>query len=245
MNIKKIVKSVLGSVFYLGLYKYIKPKGNRVLIYHAFGSKLTHDTYGISIQLDLFKRHIEFLSDTYKMIEVEKISEYANCNTVSISIDDGYKDNMLAANIMDEVGIPYVIYISTGMIGNPGYLNEEDIRKLNKSKFCTIGSHTVNHVHLTDVSYQDKKSEIVNSKNRLQKILGEEIKHFSYPYGSYDKDCEDIANKTYKYVATSHVGINTTKGSSFKIKRTEVIASDDTHELMRKVEGFYDYLGFR
>lgn len=245
MSIKKNIKLTLGYLFYYGLYKYIKPKGNRVLIYHAFGSKLEHDTYGISIDLDLFEQHLNYIKSNYIVVPISN----ANCgkfkNTVSISIDDGYKDNLLAAEKLEKEKIPYIIYISTGKIDTPGYLTRDDISMLSKSKFCTIGSHTVSHIHLAGATLLEKQFEILNSKEQLEEIVGKPVLHFSYPYGSYDEISEELAKKTYKYIATSHIGFNSTSTNLKKIKRIEIVASDSVCDVQRKIKGFYDYLGIR
>ena len=63
MNLKRVIKNVMGEVYYNGYYRYLKPNGNRTLIYHAFGSKLNHDSYGISINPKLFEEHLKFLKN--------------------------------------------------------------------------------------------------------------------------------------------------------------------------------------
>ena len=54
-NIKQIVKKGLGFLYYYAYKKYLINFGNRCLIYHAFGSKIKHDTYGISINIIILK----------------------------------------------------------------------------------------------------------------------------------------------------------------------------------------------
>ena len=54
-SLKKLIKESVGYVYYNTYKKYCNNTGNKTLIYHAFGSKLKHDTYGISISINKFK----------------------------------------------------------------------------------------------------------------------------------------------------------------------------------------------
>lgn len=60
MNFKRGGKAIIGEIYYNGYYRY-KTTKNRILIYHAFGSKLKHDSYGISINPKKFEEHLKFL----------------------------------------------------------------------------------------------------------------------------------------------------------------------------------------
>ena len=48
--LKNTAKRIIGSIYY-ACYKKYQSVGNRALIYHAFGSKLKNDTFGISIDI--------------------------------------------------------------------------------------------------------------------------------------------------------------------------------------------------
>ena len=104
MNFKKIIKNIVGEIYYNGYYKYIKPKGNRILIYHAFGSKLKHDSYGISINPKLFEEHLKFLKNNYKLLPLnhDTLDNKLDIDSVTITIDDGYKDNLVAVELMEK-----------------------------------------------------------------------------------------------------------------------------------------------
>ncbi len=64
----------------------------------------------------------------------------------------------------------------------------------------TIGSHTVNHPYLCEISKDDQKKEILNSKIVLEKKVKKEIKYFAYPSGDYNNDIIRIL-KSLKYRA--------------------------------------------
>lgn len=246
MNLKKNLKKALGEIYYQGLYRYIKPSGNRILIYHAFGTKLPHDTYGISIQPDLFKDHIKFIKEQYTVAPIaDSTFDSLISNTISITIDDGYKDNLIAADILQNYNIPFTLYVSTGLINQPGYLSSQDLRDLSALKLCTLGAHGVFHKHLSKLSITDQEYELSGSKQFLEDCIGKEIRDFSYPYGDYNSQAKLIADNAYELISTSHIGINTRNCDKKMLKRVEIVASDTVKELNKKILGYYDYLQYR
>ena len=50
----------------------------------------------------------------------------------------------------------------------------------------SIGSHTTSHPYLTQISPQEKKKEISDSKAYLEKLTGKPVTALAYPYGDYD-----------------------------------------------------------
>jgi peptidoglycan/xylan/chitin deacetylase (PgdA/CDA1 family) len=51
----------------------------------------------------------------------------------------------------------------------------------------TIGSHSVHHHRLGALEAQASRTEIHDSKARLEELLGQPVAHFCYPYGHYDR----------------------------------------------------------
>ncbi|MCT7626124.1 polysaccharide deacetylase family protein [Aliarcobacter butzleri] len=244
MNFKKIIKNIVGEIYYNGYYKYIKPKGNRILIYHAFGSKLKHDSYGISINPKLFEEHLKFLKNNYKLLPLnhDTLDNKFDTNSVSITIDDGYKDNLVAVELMEKYQIPYTIYISTGLIDKEQYLTTQDLEDIAKLDLCTLGTHSVNHVHLSRLNKDEQYKELYDSKLFLENIIGKKVIDFSYPYGDYNDSSKNIADELYEIIATSHIGINTINCDKKMLKRIEIIASDNVQSLRKKIDGYYDFL---
>ncbi len=57
----------------------------------------------------------------------------------------------------------------------------DDARALVKSGHI-VGSHTMTHPNVAHVSAEDARSELTDSKLKLEKELGEAVKHFAYPH---------------------------------------------------------------
>ncbi len=245
---KKIIKNLIAQVYYHTIKKYQNIVGNRIVLYHSIGSKLDHDTYGISISKERFTEHILYLKDKYEIIPInEHYQNNLDRDTISITFDDGYKDNLIALEICEEYKIPFTLYIATGFIGKNNYLTKEDIKIFSESTQCTLGTHSVTHPHLDTLSYDEQYKELEESKKVLEDIVGYKITHFSYPYGRYNKDTIKIIDKIgYNIISSSHIGLNDVKNLDFKrLKRIEIVANDDLKELDKKIHGYYDYLEYK
>jgi len=59
------------------------------------------------------------------------------------------------------------------------------IRELNNHPLVTIGAHTINHYALRKLPSDQVREEADHSRKILAEQLGEEVKHFAYPYGDF------------------------------------------------------------
>ena len=67
--------------------------------------------------------------------------------------------------------------------------------KMSKSKSAVIGAHTLHHVPLSLINYNEQLKEIKDSKDLLESRLQLPVKYFSYPYGAkkdYNTDSVNI-----------------------------------------------------
>ncbi len=242
---KKLTKRLLAILYYHFYYKYKKLVGNRIILYHSIGTTLDFDTYGISISKKRFVEHMKFLIANYEIIPIDDsyVNEL-NRNTISITFDDGFKDNLYALELCEKYNVPFTLYITTGFIGKKNYLTKDDIQKIGKSRFCTLGVHSVTHPHLNTLTYEEQYIELSQSKKTLEEIVGKQITQMSYPHGSYNDDTIKIIEELrYNIVSSSSIGLNTKENLDFyKLKRIEIIASDKISQLKQKIDGYYDYL---
>lgn len=236
---KNLAKEILGQVYFNIYKRYLSDNGNRTLIYHAFGSKLDHDTYGISINLNLFKSHMLYLKDNYSF---NNIGNNNYNNSISVTIDDGYKDTLDAVSILEDLKIPFDLFISSDFINKSGYLSDKDIRDISLSQYSKIGSHGKTHTKLASLNKEKQKLELYESKKVIESIIDETINSMSFPHGSYNEDTILLLKEIgYKYAATSKKGLNIEQTKNFLIYRSEIIASDMIKDLKKKIDGFYDY----
>jgi peptidoglycan/xylan/chitin deacetylase (PgdA/CDA1 family) len=69
-----------------------------------------------------------------------------------------------------------------------------------------IGSHTVTHPALPDLSIEQQHSEIFESKNALETIIGKRVQGIAYPNGKYTTEIQQMAKAAgYTYACSSNI----------------------------------------
>jgi peptidoglycan/xylan/chitin deacetylase (PgdA/CDA1 family) len=63
------------------------------------------------------------------------------------------------------------------------FMNWGEVQELGRSHLVTIGAHTLTHPVLSQLSDSEAFNEIQLSAHILKSKLGQEIKHFAYPFG--------------------------------------------------------------
>lgn len=60
----------------------------------------------------------------------------------------------------------------------------DQIKTLSQDEIVTIGAHTTNHYNLKTLDAQTVKKEILDSKRRIEYMIGSRVEHFAFPFGS-------------------------------------------------------------
>lgn len=114
---------------------------------------------------------------------MNQIVEGNSKQSFAITFDDVFENVYTNAYpILKRYHVPFTMFVSTGLLNQPGYLTNRQLLELSRDGLCTVGAHTVNHVRLrtNKQSYQ----EIAESKKELENMIGSKIEFFAYPYGS-------------------------------------------------------------
>ena len=153
---------------------------------------------------------IKILSDlNYKSFNLKDINK-ENYKKIIITFDDGYENvSKIALDILDKFNQKATCFIVLNKIDN---FNDWDnnSKKINSSKLMNIsqikewinmgyeiGSHTLDHIDLTQLNYENKKKQITKSFFKLNENFGIKPVSFSYPYGKYDQECINILKENY------------------------------------------------
>ena len=77
-------------------------------------------------------------------------------------------------------------------------LTIQDLCEISKSKYITIGSHTVTHPILPMCTDEESLFEIKESKRKLENILKTQVDHFAYPNGDFSlREVNYLKNNGY------------------------------------------------
>jgi peptidoglycan/xylan/chitin deacetylase (PgdA/CDA1 family) len=120
-------------------------------------------------------------------------------------------------------------------------LTREELIKLSKNPFVTIGSHTVSHISLSNKSFEVKKNELLDSKNTLEMWTGQRIIYFSYPFGDYTEELNKLAKECgYKLCFTCETSnLYSNRIDRYSIPRRCVNDNAGFFEALSKIHGIW------
>jgi peptidoglycan/xylan/chitin deacetylase (PgdA/CDA1 family) len=177
----------------------------------------------------------------------------------AVTFDDGYQDNI--DNALPELTqrkIPATFFVVTEALGStPSWtrcsadparqepiMTAEQIEKL-PSDLVQIGSHTRTHRMLTQLSEEEARRELSESRRRLSEITHSDVKLFCFPYGAFDDNlltwCREVG---YERVFTTlpHMALSGT--DDFAVGRVMSDPDDWWLEFRLKLFGAYRWLPF-
>lgn len=192
MNPKDLLKTAM-----LGL-KALKTQdaGSKVFYYHDV-HRNNDATTSMSTPISLFEKHLEVLEKLgYHVVKtIENPSKEA-----MITFDDGFIGLYDNFDFFVKRQIPVTLFMLSGRLGANKYLTKEQLVELHKSGLVQIGSHTVSHRNLDELTKAERLEEMKKSKETLENLLGVEVTSFCYPRGRFNESIALEAAKTgYKY----------------------------------------------
>ncbi|MDT0353502.1 polysaccharide deacetylase family protein [Pseudonocardia charpentierae] len=97
-------------------------KGVLIFNYHRIGTPTTCDDPDLySCSVDDFERHVALLSSRFEIVPAgaADLDLERPGRRVAITVDDGYKDMRLAADVLTARGVPGTFFICTGFLDRP------------------------------------------------------------------------------------------------------------------------------
>lgn len=224
--------------------------GPLMLMYHSVSATAGVPEWTWAVSRTRFRQQLELLQDggwqTPTMGElVSDPARYAKRAAV-ITFDDGYVDNLDAAEDLQALGMRATWFIVTGSIGAPPawpgdgrpngrLLNESELRDL-ETAGMEVGSHTVSHVRLPALDDTTLERELADSKATLEAVLGHTITSFAYPYGAWDERCAAAVQRAgYAAACTTRTGWTRRDGDPYRLRRLSVFNHDTASSFARKL----------
>jgi len=222
-------------------------------MYHSIqcekkGAKLR----GLSVPPFLFKVQMFILKILgYRGLSMSNLEPYLSGEkrgkVFGITFDDGYQNNYtFALPILKKYSFSATCYIVSNNVNG---INHWDIKKgVSKKQMMNyheikewinmgmeIGSHTSNHVHLSNLNKNQLKEEIFNSKIKLENEYKIKVKHFCYPYGDKNSKIVDfVKNSGYTSATTTERGLATSQSNLFELPRVLINHRTYPHLLLLK-----------
>ncbi|PRR82704.1 polysaccharide deacetylase family protein [Clostridium vincentii] len=188
--------------------------GVTVLYYHAVDP--AHPGEELYVSPTQLKEQLQLIKDLgYTSLTMTEVNDYIKNNkaipekSILITFDDGYTDNYTYAfPILKELNMKATIFVITSEtdIGNY-YVSSSQIKEMSDYGI-DIESHTVSHLHLDTLSYEEQLEELKSSKSKIESITKKDVLSVAYPYGDYNEDTKKATIASgYSIAFTTDTGL--------------------------------------
>ncbi len=194
--------------------------------------------FALSVTPADFAAEMDWLKDSgYHPITARDLSAFLKgarglpSKPIILTFDDGYADFYTTAlPILRSHDFRATAYVVSGFVGRPGYMTAAQVLEADRSGI-EIGSHTVNHPNLTNLSYGSVRSQLTESKRFLERLLGHPVTSFCYPSGKVNSIVAwQVANAGYDSATTTMFGFRHTLADRYIWTRLRV-SGGETRDL--------------
>lgn len=199
-----------------------------ILMYHSIKYEKGNE---LRIPKEKFAQQMQYLKDAgFHPVSLDELYSYYVFGNelpqkpILITLDDGYLDNYTNAYpVLKDMGFKATIFMITDSINDKSdYLAADQLQEMDKNGI-DIECHTVTHRHLGDLSYDEQKKELEDSKTALEKVLGRKVNYIAYPFGSYNQDTLNLVVQLgYKMAVTTEEGKSNKSNGIYKLKRVYI-----------------------
>ncbi len=143
--------------------------------------------------------------------------------------------------VLREHSLTAMIFILPLMVENEGMLTWDQIREMDQAGF-TIGSHTLTHSWLPDLTDEEMSHELCQSKVLIERQVGHPITTLAYPYGAFDQRVKQFTqNCGYTQAYTTAPGRRFPDNDPLALKRVYVSETVLTNQALEwlALSGFY------
>ncbi len=233
--------------------------GMRILMYHRVCKNDKYDQ--LTVDPDKFSEQIRYLSEHYRIISLDNViaeleSGSIKKNTVAVTFDDGYLDNLVyAIPILEKYKVPATIFITSQFCDqvkrHPRYNNEkqrlhldwDEVKELHVMPGITIGSHTLSHPYLSSLDAVESKNEIIESKKIIEEKIGSPVNYFCYPSGDFGvREMNFVKEAGYLAAVTVAPGKNRPGIDRYLLRRVEITQKDGPADIKAKLSGAFDII---
>jgi peptidoglycan/xylan/chitin deacetylase (PgdA/CDA1 family) len=162
----------------------------------------------------------------------------------SITFDDGLTQTTgKAIPALLERGIACSLFVPTGLLGKPhpdapseSIVSAAELREL-AATGVEVGAHSVDHVPLAQMSYEQALEQMRRSRATLEDLLGQAVTTMAYPFGSCNAQTAKAAAEAGYELACACSGPGPWRAHS--VPREPVYGSASPMRLRLKMAGLY------
>jgi peptidoglycan/xylan/chitin deacetylase (PgdA/CDA1 family) len=139
---------------------------------------------------------------------VRQVRTLARIRRVRASFDDAFRNAACVFPELERRGVAIQIFVCSGYAGDGAPLTIPELAGDDPAELATmtwdelrahadrgvsIGSHGVSHAHLTRLSDDEVRRELMDSKEQIEDELARPCPEFAYPYGEHDERVRNAA----------------------------------------------------
>jgi peptidoglycan/xylan/chitin deacetylase (PgdA/CDA1 family) len=159
-----------------------------------------------------------------------------DARALHVTFDDAFASVANAVPILATLGVPATVFVCSDFAGSgrPLLVPElqqvaqvdelatlpwDELRSLARADVIEIGSHSASHSHLTQLTDDELRRELCESKAAIEDNLGRPCAHLAYPYGQHDERVRAAARAAGYFAGFAAPGTSTVV-DSFQVPRT-------------------------
>lgn len=173
-----------------------------VLCYHAVSERWEHR---LSVPPQALERQVRLLlRRRYRPVPAAAVAA-GRGRLLHVTFDDAFQSTLDALPALELLGVPATVFACAGLAdgglpfpvltsADAGTTTEADLRTLDwdglrelVERDVEVGSHTVSHPYLTQLTDAELDRELRESRERLESELDRRCRFVAYPYGDHDE----------------------------------------------------------
>jgi peptidoglycan/xylan/chitin deacetylase (PgdA/CDA1 family) len=204
-----------------------------------------------------FEGQMAYLRRTANLVYADHVGSLdPDRPNVAVTFDDAFRSvREHAVPALVKYDIPATIFVPTGWLGRPpGWAMETDGDRVETvmtaeellslpRDLIAMGSHTVDHPHLSRLSESEATAQLTISREALETLMGGVIDTLAFPYGDHGSHTLEQARKAgYRYVYT--VAPQAIRAGDMGISRgrTSAAPTDSPIVFALKTRGAFDWM---
>jgi len=225
-----------------------------ILMYHQVGQPAPRGSpyRGLTVHPDDFRRQMAWMRRFgYRGLSMHDLAPYlsgeATGKVFGITFDDGYRNvYQYALPVLSALGFSATNYFVVNQVDGANVWDRDkgipSSSLMSKSEMQEwiaagneAGSHTLDHVHLPDISPELAEYQILQSRLELERLLGVEVSAFCYPYGDTSPAVREMVQRAgYTNATTTERGLARRDDDAYAIPRVTISRSTNLLRFLQK-----------
>ena len=213
-----------------------------ILMYHQIDVPAPRGTQfrGLTVHPKSFARQMRWMHRLgYRGLSMRDLMPYLRGEQTGkvfgITFDDGFRNVFThALPVLTELGFTSTNYLVAHQFDGGNVWDAQNnvpfqpLMSIDEARAWSqagqeVGSHTLDHVHLPELSIADARTQIFDSRRILSEVVDQEVTAFCYPYGHFRPEhAEMVAQAGYQNATTTRRGLAGERDQPFLLPRVGI-----------------------